>query len=112
MTSVSTHVLDTARGRPATGVPVALSVWAPGGWRLAGESATGADGRVTDLPAIEPAGPTSCQLLFAVGEYLAATHGPTAFFPEITAAFMARPYEHYHLPLLLSPYGYCVYRGS
>jgi hydroxyisourate hydrolase len=108
MTSVSTHVLDTARGRAATGVPVALSVWAPGGWRLAGESATGADGRVTDLPTMELTGPTSCRLLFAVGEYLAASHGPAAFFPDVTVAFVARPGEHYHLP----PYGYSVYRGS
>jgi hydroxyisourate hydrolase len=132
MTSVSTHILDTTRGRPAAGVPVALETWADGGWRRLGDSVTGADGRITALPAFEPPGPAdppgppdpagppgppsvparaTCRLVFAVGEYLVAHHG-AAFFPEITVAFAAGPGEHCHVPLLLMPYGYSVYRGS
>jgi hypothetical protein len=87
---------------------------------------TGADGRIGDLPVFEPParpgpphpggspappGRATCRLVFAVRDYLVAHHG-SAFFPEITTAFAARPGEHYHVPLLLSPYGYSVYRGS
>jgi hydroxyisourate hydrolase len=126
VTTISTHILDTARGRPAADVPVALDIWADGGWQRLGGSVTGADGRIGDLPAFEPpapAGPAypdgppappgqaTCRLIFAVRDYLVAHHG-SAFFPEITAAFAAGPGEHYHVPLLLSPYGYSVYRGS
>ena len=125
MITVSTHILDTARGRPAAGVPVALEVW-DGGWQRLGGSVTGADGRIGDLPAFEPPAPpgpphppgspappvrATCRLVFAVRDYLVAHHGP-AFFPEITTAFAAGPGEPYHVPLLLAPYGYSVYRGS
>lgn len=126
MTTVSTHILDTARGRPAADVPVALEAWDGGGWRRLGESVTGADGRIGDLPAFEPPAPpgpphpdgppappggATCRLVFAVRDYLVAQHG-SAFFAEITVAFAAGPGEHYHVPLLLAPYGYSVYRGS
>lgn len=111
MTSVSTHILDTARGRPAEGVPVSFAVWANGGWQRLGESVTGPDGRVTDLPEVKTDSLLTCRLVFAVEEYLVAHHG-AAFYPEITVAFAAEPGEHYHLPLLLTPFGYATYRGS
>jgi 5-hydroxyisourate hydrolase len=132
MTSVSTHILDTTRGRPAAGVPIALDIWADGGWQRLGESVTGTDGRTSALPAFDlpgppglpaphglrspsdlapPPGRATCRLVFAVGDYLVAHHG-AAFFPEITVVFAAEPGEHYHVPLLLAPYGYSVYRGS
>jgi 5-hydroxyisourate hydrolase len=126
VTTISTHILDTARGRPAADVPVALEAWAGGGWQRLGESVTGADGRIGDLPAFElpgppgppnphaspaPPGRATCRLVFAVRDYLVAQHG-SAFFAEITVAFAAGPGEHYHVPLLLAPYGYSVYRGS
>ena len=125
MTTISTHILDTARGRPAADVPVALDIW-DGGWQRLGESVTGADGRIGGLPAFEPPAPpgpphregspvspawATCRLVFAVRDYLVAHHG-SAFFPEITVAFAAGPGEHYHVPVLLAPYGYSVYRGS
>jgi len=125
VTTISTHILDTARGRPAADVPVALDIW-DGGWQRLGESVTGGDGRTGDLPAFEPPAPpgpphregstappgrATCRLVFAVRDYLVAHHG-SAFFPEITVAFAAGPGEHYHVPLLLAPYGYSVYRGS
>jgi hydroxyisourate hydrolase len=111
VTGVSTHVLDTARGRPAAGVPVSLDTWTGSGWQRLGESVTGPDGRAGDLPAPALAGPVPCRLVFAVRDYLAGAHG-AAFFPEVAVTFVAEPGEHYHLPLLLSPYGYSVYRGS
>ena len=109
--TVSTHILDTARGRPAEGVPVTFDVWDDGEWQRVGKAETGPDGRVTTLPPAGAAGPVRGRLVFAVREYLVRAHG-AAFFPEITVVFEAEPDEHYHVPLLLSPFGYTTYRGS
>jgi 5-hydroxyisourate hydrolase len=111
MSRVSTHILDTARGRPAAEVPVSLDVWADGGWQRLGDAVTGPDGRVAALPEVEVDGPVFCRLHFAVGDYL-VTHHEAAFFPEVTVAFVAEQGEHYHVPLLLAPFGYSTYRGS
>jgi hydroxyisourate hydrolase len=111
MTSVSTHVLDTAQGRPAAGIPVTLSLWTAGGWQRLGDAATGPDGRVTGLPEAALTAPARLKLEFDVGGYLTASHG-AALFPGVTVHFVAAPGEHYHLPLLLSPFGYTTYRGS
>jgi len=111
VSTVSTHVLDTARGRPAQGVPVTLDVLDDGAWQRVGTGVTGPDGRVAELPPAGAAGPVSCRLVFAVREYLVHTHG-AAFFGEITIVFEAGPGEHYHVPLLLAPFGYSTYRGS
>jgi hydroxyisourate hydrolase len=104
MTSVSTHILDTSIGSPVEGVAVELSVstGADARWTAHGTSSTDADGRCGDLPALPP-GTTHARLVFAVaGE----------FFPEVAVAFAVAPGEHYHVPLLLNPFGYSVYRGS
>jgi 5-hydroxyisourate hydrolase len=111
MTGVSTHVLDTARGQPAGQVGVTLDVWRGDGWSSIGASVTDADGRVRDLPGPGLARPTACRLTFAVRDYLDTHHG-SAFFPEVTVVFVAQPGQHYHVPLLLTPFGYSVYRGS
>jgi hydroxyisourate hydrolase len=104
MTTVSTHVLDTARGRPTAGVPVELSVRTgpEASWAVHAASRTDADGRCRGLPALPP-GASHARLEFAVGG---------DFFPEVTVAFAVRAGEHHHVPLLLSPFGYSVYRGS
>jgi 5-hydroxyisourate hydrolase len=100
--TLSTHVLDTSRGRPAAGVPVRLY---RGDAELAA-AVTDADGRVRDLPA-DDAG--VYRLVFATGDYL----GPDAFYPEAAVTFrISAPDEHHHVPLLLSPFGYSTYRGS
>ncbi|MEH6377460.1 hydroxyisourate hydrolase [Streptomyces sp. KLMMK] len=112
--SVSTHVLDTAAGRPAEGVDVELSArsGAEGPWTACGTSVTDADGRCRGLPA-PPRGTTHVRLRFDVGPYAArGTAGREAFFPEVAVAFAVAPGEHHHVPLLLSPFGYSVYRGS
>ena len=103
MSQVTTHVLDTAAGRPAAGVPVTLE--ADGG--VLASATTGADGRVGDL------GPD----LLAPGTYrlrfdTAAYAGDSAFFPEVVVAFVVEGDAHHHVPLLLSPFGYSTYRGS
>ncbi|MFE7855195.1 hydroxyisourate hydrolase [Streptomyces sp. NPDC057403] len=124
--SVSTHILDTSAGRPAEAVAVRLS--ARGGreaeWRHLGGSATDADGRCKDLPAL-PEGTTHVRLDFAVEPYFEKKQadaqqdapanrdsGPGVFFPEVAITFAVVPGEHYHVPLLLNPFGYSVYRGS
>ncbi|MGW3680788.1 hydroxyisourate hydrolase [Streptomyces prasinus] len=128
--SVSTHVLDTSVGRPARGVGVRLFARSgrEGRWQALGDSATDADGRCADLPAL-PEGTTHVRLDFAVGPYFepppgdgpagarrdAPAHrdgGTGAFFPEVAVTFAVVPGEHHHVPLLLSPFGYSVYRGS
>lgn len=105
-TSVSTHILDTSLGRPAPGVPVELSVRPAGDadWAAHAASRTDPDGRCKDLPAL-PEGTTHVRLRFET-----ESRGP--FFPEVTVVFAVEPGEHYHVPLLLTPFGYSVYRGS
>jgi len=83
MITVSTHILDTALGRPAAGVPVTLDIWSGGTWVPAGGSVTGPDGRSTDLPPLDPDTTATARLVFAVRDYLVASHGQ-AFFPEVT----------------------------
>jgi hydroxyisourate hydrolase len=92
-------------------VPVVLEALADDGWQPLGRAVTGPDGRIGELPAPDGAGPASYRLLFEVRGYLTAQHG-SAFFPEVTVAFTAEPGERYHVPLLLTPFGYTVYRGS
>ncbi|MFG2868170.1 hydroxyisourate hydrolase [Streptomyces sp. NPDC048338] len=122
--SVSTHILDTSVGRPAEGVAVTLA--ARGGsdaaWVALGGSATDADGRCKDLPAL-PEGTTHVRLDFETETYFSKKQAEAqqdaprvrdsgAFFPEVAITFAVTPGEHYHVPLLLNPFGYSVYRGS
>jgi 5-hydroxyisourate hydrolase len=102
MATLSTHILDTAHGRPAAGVPVQLVDASGAG--LA-EGTTDADGRASlggDL---------------AAGRYTlrfdVAVHQPDGFYPEVAVTFtVSADQDHYHVPLLLSPFGYSTYRGS
>ncbi|GGR29142.1 hydroxyisourate hydrolase [Streptomyces netropsis] len=111
--SVSTHILDTSTGSPAGSVAVELSARGDSDqYRVVGHAKTDADGRCKDLPAL-PEGTTHARLTFSVEPYLARSQAAgAAFFPEVTVAFAVTPGEHYHLPLLLNPFGYSVYRGS
>lgn len=104
--SLSTHVLDTTSGRPAAGLRVTLET--SDGSVLA-EALTDADGRVGDL-----AGELVAEdhvLRFDTGAWFAA-RGETAFYPEVVVTFTVADDGHYHVPLLLSPFGYSTYRGS
>ena len=113
--SVSTHILDTSAGRPAAGVAVRLSArrGREAEWRALGGSATDADGRCKDLPDL-PEGTVQVRLDFAVEPYLEkkSDDRQAVFFPEVVVTFAVQAGEHYHVPLLLNPFGYSVYRGS
>ena len=113
MSGITTHVLDTARGRPAAGVPVTLEAKSEGGWRVVGRGATDADGRLRDLlPTDFHLSKGDYRLTFDAGAYLSAS-GAEGFYTEVVVSFVVRdPAAHYHVPLLLSPYGYSTYRGS
>jgi len=113
MSTISTHVLDTALGRPAGGVAVTLARVAEDGAHPLGAGTTDADGRVRDLLAPGAAlGAGTYRLRFLVAAYFAAS-GRSAFYPEVAITFVVGDAtEHYHVPLLLSPFGYSTYRGS
>jgi 5-hydroxyisourate hydrolase len=109
---ITTHVLDTARGRPAAGVPVVLERATVDAWELLGTGATDADGRLRDLvPAGAPLVDGRYRLTFDTAAYF-RTVGETGFYPEVSVVFTVAGAEHHHVPLLLSPFGYSTYRGS
>jgi 5-hydroxyisourate hydrolase len=115
MSTISTHVLDTARGCPAAGVGVTLEQEGSAGWLEAGSGVTNEDGRVTALlRADERLTPGRWRLTFATGEYHERTgQQDTPFYPSVTVEFVvAADVSHHHVPLLLSPFGYTTYRGS
>jgi 5-hydroxyisourate hydrolase len=113
MSGITTHVLDTAQGHPAAGVPVTLEVKLDDGWRVIGRGATDADGRLRDLlPADFQLTAGDYRLTFDTGAYLSAS-GTQGFYTEVVVSFVVRDTTaHYHVPLLLNPYGYSTYRGS
>jgi 5-hydroxyisourate hydrolase len=111
MSGISTHVLDTAHGRPAAGIVVTIEACGPDGVRELGRGTTDADGRVAALlPGGVPA-VGDYRLRFVTGEYLQA-QGFAVFYPEVVIHVRLEPGTKYHLPLLLSPFGYSTYRGS
>lgn len=113
MNGITTHVLDTAGGRPAAGVPVRLEIREGDGWRELGRGETDADGRARRLlpEGLAPAAGTY-RLTFDTGAYFEAL-GTQGFYPEAAIVFTVRDAgEHHHVPLLLAPFGYSTYRGS
>jgi 5-hydroxyisourate hydrolase len=111
MSGITTHILDTSAGRPASGVSVRLELDGPNGWKEIGAGSTDTDGRLRDLLDRDiEAG--NYRLTFAVGEYFSRSV-VECFFPEVTITFaVTAADEHYHVPLLVSPFGYSTYRGS
>jgi 5-hydroxyisourate hydrolase len=112
MSGITTHVLDTSLGRPAAGVRIELeNVGDAKGAVLKFEAQTDADGRMRqELPWSVERG--VYRLRFDTGAYF-RERGVEAFYPEVTVTFEVRDAtQHYHVPLLISPYGYSTYRGS
>ena len=106
MAGITTHVLDTAKGRPAAGVKIRLDVMR-NRWETIGQGVTDADGRLRTLTEAVPLELALYRITFATGEY------NKGFFPEVSIVFRVDDAgQHYHVPLLLSPYGYSTYRGS
>jgi 5-hydroxyisourate hydrolase len=105
VTSLSTHVLDTAAGRPAAGLLVGLEGLAGQTWSGIAVASTDDDGRVADFGDLLPG---RYRLVFDIAGYF----GPDAFFPEAIVSFQLVGNDHHHVPLLLSPFAYSTYRGS
>jgi 5-hydroxyisourate hydrolase len=110
---ITTHILDTRLGIPAAGVRVHLEqADSQGGWRLVGSAVSGKDGRISDLPEVDPTFSSRCRLRFETGAYFESQR-VECFFPQIGVEFELSPSAgHCHVPLLLSPFGYSAYRGS
>jgi 5-hydroxyisourate hydrolase len=105
MKRISTHILDTAQGKPAAGIAISLFQ----GDEKIGSGVTDVDGRCQNLLLeSEPRGAGNYRLVFQV-----AAHFPDGFYPEVTISFkVSADASHYHIPLLISPFGYTTYRGS
>ncbi len=110
---ISSHVLDTALGMPARGLAAELSLLqADGSWRAIADARTNEDGRLLDLADAAVLGGHTCRLAFDTGSYFEASGRPV-FFPRVEIIFnVAHGQARYHVPLLLSPFGYSTYRGS
>lgn len=110
---ITTHVLDVSLGKPAAGIAVVLSRQPDGETSTeVARGTTDGDGRIADLLPPGPPEAGRWRLDFAVGEYFAA-QGRPSFYPAVSVIFeIAEAAGHYHVPLLLSPFGYSTYRGS
>jgi len=113
---LTTHVLDTARGAPAAGIKIALYRVSGNSHRKIAEAVTNADGR-TDAPILPEAAfkTGTYELIFFAGAYLreaGLASGEVLFLDQVPIRFGMAEDDHYHVPLLLSPFGYSTYRGS
>ena len=108
MSSISTHILDTARGAPAGGVRASLEMQTADNWSVIGSDVTNNDGRIASFVRGDtPLAPGIYRLRFDIGSY------QDGFYPEVLVTFRVdNAAQHYHVPLLLSPFGYSTYRGS
>jgi len=113
MSQITTHILDTTQGKPAQGVTIILFKQDWDQWQKLASGQTNADGRITNLlhkEEILPAG--NYKMYFDTGAYF-ETLGVAAFYPFVEVVFnIAGDGQHYHIPLLLNPFGYSTYRGS
>ncbi len=113
MSQVTTHILDTSKGKPAQGVTIKLEKPNDDGtWTVLGSGETNADGR---LPGLLKEGellqPGNYRMVFYTASYFDA-QGVKGFYPTVTIDFETTDTSHYHVPLLLNPFGYSTYRGS
>lgn len=113
MSHITTHVLDLSLGRPAANVPVILEAQsASGQWTETARGATDNDGRLRDWPAAKEVLAGTYRLTFDTRAYFAGRK-IASLYPQVIIVFEVRDaQEHYHIPLLLSPFGYSTYRGS
>lgn len=110
---ITTHILDTTLGQPARGVPITLEYEQPNGFVAMASGVTNDDGRIADLlPAEHTLAPGRYRMTFDTQAYYQSV-GQKGFYPVVSIVFaLEGPGEHYHIPLLLSPFGYSTYRGS
>lgn len=109
---ITTHILDTTLGRPARGVAIHLERLRDGAWARVGGGHTDDDGRLKTLTPPGPVEPGTYRIHFDTAGYFAAT-GTRGFYPFVEVVFVIEDgAAHYHVPLLLNPWGYSTYRGS
>lgn len=114
MSAVTTHILDLSLGLPGVGILVTLERKThSAGWQAIAEGITDTDGRLDDLLSIKEAFlPGHYRLIYETGPYF-LLRNVDCFFPQVTVSFVVRnSQEHYHVPLLVSPFGYTTYRGT
>ena len=112
MSAITTHVLDTSRGRPAAGLKVELHKKSGEEWNSIGVGVTDENGRCSSLLGETPLAAGTYRLTFHAGTYFKAQHVET-FYSDIPIIFEVRDAgTHHHVPLLISPFGYSTYRGS
>lgn len=114
MSAITTHVLDTARGRPAANIPVLLERRGrTGDWEAVGKGETDHEGRLRNLyPESSPLVPGVYRIMFQTRSYFESLD-LAAFYPEVVVVFETAPGEtHYHVPLLIGPFGFTTYRGT
>jgi 5-hydroxyisourate hydrolase len=111
MTGITSHVLDTSIGKPAAGIAISLHRKTDRGWSPLGNAVTDDDGRVASLTG-DSCEPGHYQITFAVADYF-ARRDIESFYPVINIEFnVVDAAQHYHVPLLLNPFGFSTYRGS
>ena len=110
---ITTHVLDTSTGRPAQGVAVILQMQtAAAGWTEIARGSTDSNGRIANFIVQEKISAGNYRLRFDTGAYFSARQA-ASFYPYVEITFaVGDPAQHFHVPLLVSPYGYTTYRGS
>ncbi len=109
---LTTHVLDTAIGKPGKNISIRLQIPVNGVWQTIAQGITNTDGRVTDLlPSQKNLAHGNYKLVFDTGNYFAAQK-IKGFYPEVEIQFIVFDDAHYHVPLLINPFGYSTYRGS
>lgn len=112
MSQVTTHILDTTKGTPASGVTIILYLGENDEWTELSRGKTNDDGRLTDLFAKDFLLERGIyKLRFETKDYFDKNSIPT-FYPYVEIVFDIQSSEHYHIPLLLNPFGYSTYRGS
>ena len=113
MSPITTHVLDIAKGSPAENVPIQLESWINSEWQLLGRGSPNADGRITNLLKQDLLAKGNYRISFDVEKYFISQNIQRFFYPVVRIEFeILNPEQHYHVPLLLSPFGYSTYRGS
>jgi 5-hydroxyisourate hydrolase len=112
MSQITTHILDTSAGKPATDVKIVLEQFSNGEWKLLASGITDSDGRVKNLlPADKKVSAGIYRLSFDTKSYFEMSN-IKSFYPSVKIEFEIADSSHYHVPLLLNPFGYSTYRGS
>ncbi|SVD59927.1 uncharacterized protein METZ01_LOCUS412781 [marine metagenome] len=112
MSQITTHVLDTSEGKPAEGIKIELQKRSGTSWETLAEGITNSDGRIADLLEKDKAlAPGIYRMHFHTSAYFQGL-GIKSFYPEVSIVFETFDESHYHVPLLLNPFGYSTYRGS